>query len=231
MEIKNAVFDYSIQSVKDIRNTSIPEIAVVGKSNVGKSSLVNMLTNNGKLARVSKQPGKTRLINYFRLRTYGGTVEVDNRVRGVAEEFADHAGDIDALKIPEEFYLVDLPGYGFARVSKEEKSGWDAMMGGYFSNSSQLKLLLILMDIRHNPTQEDLAMVQYAEYCGINYAVVATKADKIAKTKRIAEAKKLKGKIPASFDYEIFPVSSEDGFGKAKLLAGMAKHIAYKEEE
>lgn len=100
MRITSAEFTRSISRAEEYFNDGLPEIAVVGKSNVGKSSLINMLTNNGKLARVSKQPGKTRAINYFLLN--------------------------------KEFYLVDLPGYGFARIAKSEKSSWDEMMAGIF---------------------------------------------------------------------------------------------------
>ena len=127
MQIKQAQFVRSVSSRDNHFNKELPEIALVGKSNVGKSSLINMLTNNGKLARTSKQPGKTRLINYF--------------------------------LINKEFYLVDLPGYGFARVSKSEKESWDKMMGEYFNFSETLKCVIILMDIRHDPTEEDKAMV------------------------------------------------------------------------
>ena len=132
MIIKNAEFYKSIKNKKDYFNEELPEIAVVGKSNVGKSSLINMLTRNSKLARVSKQPGKTRLINYF--------------------------------LINKSFYLVDLPGYGFARVSKAEKDSWDEMMTGYFESVKNLKLVIILMDIRHKPTADDVNMLRYVEY-------------------------------------------------------------------
>ena len=149
MIIKNAEFYRSIKLKQDYFNENIPEIAIVGKSNVGKSSLINMLTKNSKLARVSKQPGKTRLINYFLI----------NR----------------------EFYLVDLPGYGFARVSKDEKASWDGMMKDYFESSKNLKLVVILMDIRHKPTEEDKMMLRFVEYYAITYMIGATKAAKIAK--------------------------------------------------
>lgn len=194
MQIKKAVFTRSMQSGRDFFNEDLPEIAVVGKSNVGKSSLINLLTNNGKLARVSKQPGKTRLVNFF--------------------------------LINDAFYLVDLPGYGFARVSKAEKASWDGMMRDYFETARQLRAVLILMDIRHAPTQEDKAMVQYVEYYAIPYLVVATKADKIAKSKRKAQAEKLRKEIPSSFAYEILPFSSEDGYGKEALLERMEAYLA-----
>ncbi len=193
MDIKSAEFTRSIKRQDDYFNTGLPEIAVVGKSNVGKSSLINMLTNNGHLARVSKQPGKTRLINYFLINSV--------------------------------FYLVDLPGYGFARVSKAEKQSWDNMMREYFTAAKYLKAVLILMDMRHKPTQEDLMMVRFVEYYAIPYIVGATKADKIAKSKRYNECVRLRKEIPSSFAYEILPVSSADGYGKEKLLGSLESYL------
>ena len=152
-----------------------------------------MLTNHGKLARVSGEPGKTRLINYFLL---NGS-----------------------------FYLVDLPGYGYARVSKEEKQRWDGMMQEYFSCAQHLKAVLILMDIRHKPTKDDLAMVQFVEYYAIPYVVGATKADKIAKSKRPQACAQLRREIRSSFSYDIIPLSSADGFGKENLLGALESYL------
>lgn len=193
MIIKKAVYQKSFKNKEDYFNTGIPEIAVAGKSNVGKSSLINYLTNNGKLARVSKQPGKTRLINYFLLN--------------------------------DSFYLVDLPGYGFAKVSKEEKLSWADMMQGYFEVAEHLKALLILVDIRHDPTQDDKAMVWYAENYCIPYIVLATKADKIAKSKRKNEAVRLSRILGATIPPKVIPVSSELKIGGEEVLAAMEAYL------
>ena len=193
MQIKNAEFIKSVGVIKNYFNHDLTEIAIVGKSNVGKSSLINMLTNNSKLAKVSKQPGKTKLLNYF--------------------------------LINKEFYLVDLPGYGFARVSKSEKTDWDDLMGHYFSSSEQLKAVIILMDIRHDPSNDDKAMVQLCEYYSIPYIIVATKADKIAKSKRKNECMRLKRLIPSSFDYTVLAVSN-DGYGKDDLLMAIERKLS-----
>ena len=198
MIIKNAEFFRSIKNKKDYFNHDLPEIAVVGKSNVGKSSLINMLTRNSKLARVSKQPGKTRLINYFLI----------NR----------------------EFYLVDLPGYGFARVSKEEKASWNTMMNGYFESAKNLKLVLILMDIRHKPTEEDKLMLRFVEEYGFPYMIGATKADKIAKSKRKQELFKLRRECPTSYDYPMVALSNE-GVGKEELLELFDAYLSHEKEE
>lgn len=159
------------------------EIAVVGKSNVGKSSMINRLTNNRKLAKTSSQPGKTRLINFFLL----------NR----------------------SFYLVDLPGYGFAKASKEEQKSWGALLDRYLS-SGRVKHLLMLIDIRHEPTRDDLQMFRYLIYYNIPYTLVATKADKIAKSKIKQEANARAKQLGAP-PYAI-PFSSETGEGRAELL-------------
>lgn len=192
MIIKNAEFYKSIKNKEDYFNYDLPEIAIVGKSNVGKSSLINMLTKNSKLARVSKQPGKTRLINYFLLN--------------------------------KNFYLVDLPGYGFARVSKEEKISWDKMMTGYFESAANLKLVIILMDIRHKPSQEDKMMLRFVEQYGFRYMVGATKADKIAKSKRKNELFKLQRECPTSYVYDMVALSNE-GIGKEELLSVIEKYL------
>ncbi len=193
MIIKTAEFVRSAKLKKDYGNQEIPEIAIVGKSNVGKSSLINALTNNSKLARVSKQPGKTRLVNFFLLN--------------------------------QQFYLVDLPGYGFARVSKAEKETWDEMMRTYFENSKQLRAVILLLDIRHKPTKEDIAMLHYIEYYAIPYVVCLTKADKIAKSKRKNEAVHKRKEIPSSFAYDIIPISSEEGYGKQELLDYLERYL------
>lgn len=193
MLIKTAEFAGSAKQKKDYFNHQFPEIVVVGKSNVGKSSLINALTGNGKLARVSKQPGKTRLINFFLL----------NR----------------------QFYLVDLPGYGFARASKIEKESWDEMMRTYFENSEQLQAAILLLDIRHKPTKEDIAMLHYIEYYAIPYVVCLTKADKIAKSKRKNEAVHKRKEIPSSFAYDILPVSSEERYGIQELLDYLERYL------
>ena len=164
--------------------SSLPcEIAIVGKSNVGKSSLINRLTNNQKLAKTSASPGKTRLVNFFLL----------NKA----------------------FYLVDLPGYGFARASKAEQKSWGELLERYLQ-SGRVNHLLMLIDVRHAPTQDDLQMFRYLIYYGIPYTLIATKADKIAKSKRRQEANKRAKELGAP-PFAI-PFSSETGDGKAELL-------------
>ncbi|MDL2237338.1 ribosome biogenesis GTP-binding protein YihA/YsxC [Christensenellaceae bacterium OttesenSCG-928-K19] len=193
LKLKKAVFYTSMAKRADYPGGDLPEIAFAGKSNVGKSSLINYLANNGKLAYVSKQPGKTRLVNYFL---------IDDR-----------------------FYLVDLPGYGYAKVSKAEKKSWAELMQDYFvgAGAGSLRALMVLMDIRHNPTEGDLQMVEWAAYYGIPFAVIATKADKVAKSKRPHAAKKMKDYIVANtragVNFEVIPVSSMEKKGKERVLS------------
>ena len=132
----------------------IPQIAVAGKSNVGKSSFINFLAEDGKLARTSKLPGRTRLINYFLIN-----------------------GDTE-----EEFLLADLPGYGFAKVSDEEKSKWASLLENYLAKEKMLRHVFFLVDIRHDPTKDDVTMYNYLFKNNLPYTIVATKADKLPKS-------------------------------------------------
>ena len=152
MMIKKAKFLLSQSRFESFPQQGMPEIAMAGKSNVGKSSLINSLTRHSKLARTSSEPGKTRLINYY--------------------------------AINEDFLLVDLPGYGFARAPKSEQDKWAQMIEGYLTGSQQLKHVFHLVDIRHAPTREDQMMTEYLRHYDIPFTVIATKADKLSKAQR-----------------------------------------------
>lgn len=190
--IKQAEFVTSVGLQQAYPDALPHEIAIVGKSNVGKSSLINRLTNNGKLARTSSQPGKTRLINFFSIN------------RGA-------------------FYLVDLPGYGFARASKEEQKSWGKLIEQYLA-SGRVDHLFLLIDIRHAPTENDLQMFRYLLYYGIPYTLVATKSDKLTKSKRKAQAN-ANAKLLGAPPYAI-PFSAETGEGKDELVARIGQITA-----
>ena len=160
------------------------EVAVVGRSNAGKSSLVNTICNNKKLARVSSAPGKTRSINFY---------------------------NIDSALM-----LVDLPGYGFAKRSGKEREDWGRLVDDYFAKSQTLLHLLLLCDIRHDASAGDLQMAEWLQHYQIPYTLIATKADKIAKSKRKPMAQRLAKQVGAE---ESICFSALDGAGKAEVLA------------
>lgn len=189
MEITSAEFVTSQPSYAEGGSILLPQLAVVGKSNVGKSSLINTLCNRKKLCKTSATPGKTRLINVF-------------LINGA-------------------FHLVDLPGYGFAKVDKAEKKRWGEMMDGYFQHSTLLTHVLQLVDIRHDPTTDDETMGVYLRQMGIPYTVIATKADKIS---RGARSKQLAPICRAMLvqPWEVIPFSAETGEGRDALLTKIA---------
>ena len=198
MEIKQASFVTSLAKYHEEPPIQLPQLAVVGKSNVGKSSLINSLCNRRKLCKTSATPGKTRLINVF--------------------------------LINEEFHLVDLPGYGFAKVDKAEKKRWGDMMDTYFQESNYLMHVLHLVDIRHEPTQDDIAMNKYFRQMDIPFTVVATKADKISRAARMKHIAPICRALLVQ-PWEVIPYSSEDGFGRDKLLAEIEDVLYGGEEE
>lgn len=170
---------------------SVPEIAFAGRSNVGKSSLLNLLTRRKNLARVSGSPGKTRTINFYR--------------------------------INDEFRIVDLPGYGYARVSKSESEKWGAMMESYLENREGLLKVIQLVDIRHKPSAQDVQMYDYLKYFDLDGIVVATKADKVSsnqRSKNILEIRKTLGMSKAD---KIIPVSALKKSGHEVLLDEIEK--------
>ena len=185
MIVKKAKFVQSMSAFKPFPGQGLPEIAMVGKSNVGKSSLINNLTRNGSLARTSSEPGKTRLVNLY--------------------------------LINEAFFLVDLPGYGFAKASKQEKDRWAGMIEGYLQNSANLKRVFQLVDIRHAPTQDDQMMVEYLRHYEIPFTVIATKADKLSRAQR-GKNIPLICRTLAVQPWEVLVHSSRDGSGREALL-------------
>lgn len=194
MKIKDAVFVTSVASADKFLKTDKPIIAVAGKSNVGKSSLINMLANRKKLAKTSVTPGRTRLINYF--------------------DFG-------------EFMLADLPGYGFAKVSKEEKKKWGALLETFLS-TQKINLLLSLVDIRHDPTEDDKMMVNYLYHYRVPFSLIATKADKLGKTKIKPRIKEISACLRVGVA-DITASSSETGLGKDDILKIIEQAISNKE--
>jgi GTP-binding protein len=184
MIVKSAKFVVSLAELKPFSKQGLPEIAMAGKSNVGKSSLINSFAFRTKLARTSSEPGKTRLINFY--------------------------------EINEAFFLVDLPGYGFAKASKDERDKWGAMIEGYLENSKKLVHVLQLVDIRHEPTADDQMMVEYLRHYEIPFTVVATKCDKLSKAARGRNIPVICRKLAVQ-PWEIIQYSADDGTGREAL--------------
>lgn len=184
MEIKQAEFVTSMAQYGNFAGKGLPQIAVAGKSNVGKSSLINKLCNRNKLAKTSATPGKTKLINVFLL----------NRT----------------------FHLIDLPGYGFARVDKQEKARWGRMMQEYFETADELLHVFCLVDIRHEPTEDDKQMNTFLRQMGIPFTVIATKADKISRGARQKQLAPICRALMVQ-PWEVICWSSEDGTGRDQV--------------
>ena len=188
MQIRNATYKISSPNARQCPPTNAPEYAFIGRSNVGKSSLINLLTRKG-LAKTSQKPGKTMLINHF---------EINDG----------------------EFYIVDLPGYGYAARGKEKREEFSAMIKDYILNREQMTLLFVLIDVRHNPQKIDVEFINWLGDNGVPFAIVFTKADKlgpVAVMNKVDEYKKFLMK-----DWEelppVFITSSEDKRGKEDLL-------------
>ena len=197
MIIKKAKFLLSQSKFGGFPQQGMPEIAMAGKSNVGKSSLINSLTRHSKLARTSSEPGKTRLINYY--------------------------------SINDEFLLVDLPGYGFARAPKSEQEKWSQMIEGYLTGSQQLKHVFHLVDIRHAPTKEDQMMTDYLRHYDIPFTVIATKADKLSKAQRSRSIPVICRPLVVQ-PWEVMTYSSEDLTGREALLDKIDEILGLKVE-
>jgi len=189
-------------AVKPVNYVASPyaEFAFVGKSNVGKSSLINTVLNRKAIAKVSGTPGKTKLINFFEIRFKN--------------------------KIDEDGFLsfVDLPGYGYAKVSKTEREAWKKMILNYFNNRLNLIGVIVLVDIRHKADPKDISMLKMLQENNIKFVVAATKSDKIKKSKTHATAIKLANELQIEKE-NIFPVSSLKKTGVNKILNWISKQV------
>lgn len=182
--IKNATFITSAAKAEQFITPNKPMIAVCGKSNVGKSSFINMLANRKKLAKTSSEPGRTRLVNYF--------------------DFG-------------EFILADLPGYGFARVSKGEKEKWAKTLDAFFGEKGNIAHVFMLVDSRHDPTADDVQMMQFLHYHMLPFTVVLTKVDKLSKMKIKEHTRAIAADLYLGVE-NLLATSSETGYGKTDVL-------------
>ncbi|MCI9405889.1 MAG: YihA family ribosome biogenesis GTP-binding protein [Oscillospiraceae bacterium] len=180
MNFQNVRFEASYGLFSQIPPCEMPEFAFSGRSNVGKSSLINKLFNRKQLARVSAMPGKTTTINFFRL---------------------------------EDVRFADLPGYGYAKVSKKEKARWSGLIGDYLASDRDIALVFQLIDMRHPPTKDDLTMIDYLVECEMPFVIVLTKMDKLSRREQKERLAALQTEIPYADQITILPVSSETGEG------------------
>ncbi len=193
MMIKKAELEAVAVKKKGYPEDNLPEIAFAGRSNVGKSSLLNLLTNRKNLARVSGAPGKTRTINFYR--------------------------------INDAFRIVDLPGYGYAKISKSVSENWGEMMEEYFQNRQGLKKVVQLVDIRHAPSAQDVQMYEYLRHYGLDGLVVATKADKVSRNEMQKCIKTIRTVLELEPDDLVIPVSALKKQGHDNLLAEIEKLV------
>ena len=186
INLQNAEFVLSATTPKAFLRDGIPQIAFAGRSNVGKSSVINRLLGRKNFARVGAAPGKTIHINYF--------------------------------KIDETFYLVDLPGYGYAKVSKAERDRWGKLMEDYFADPELMTLGIMIVDSRHKPTADDCTMAQWYKDAGCPFVVVANKLDKLKKREIEPNLQRIRETLELDETVKLVPFSAEKGDGKQELL-------------
>ncbi len=193
MNYNKVEFEAAFGTLKQIPVSDLPEIVFAGRSNVGKSSMLNKLFNRKNLARVSSMPGKTITINFFKV---------------------------------EDVRIVDLPGYGYAKVAKGEKRRWAEMMEGYFQSPRNIKLVVQLVDMRHKPSEDDYVMMRFLQDAGLPFIVAATKCDKLNKTQFNERVNGLREELKEfGEDLVIIPFSSEKGNGVDELKAQLEKAL------
>ncbi|MFD2926130.1 ribosome biogenesis GTP-binding protein YihA/YsxC [Halobacillus naozhouensis] len=193
MKVNQAEIIISAASKKQYPKEPLPEIALAGRSNVGKSSFINRMIQRKNLARTSSKPGKTQTLNFYR--------------------------------INESFHFVDVPGYGYAKVSKKERAKWGKMMEEYFAEREQLRATALVIDSRHKPTEDDCLMYDYLKHFELPVMVIATKLDKIKKGQRNKQLKLINETLEMEDDDILIPFSSETGEGKELAWTTMLKYL------
>ena len=192
VNLQKAEFVRSAAKAGDFPRDGLPQVAFAGRSNVGKSSVINRLLNRKNFARVGAAPGKTTHINYF--------------------------------LIDGKFYLVDLPGYGYAKVSKAEKERWGRLMEEWFADNGLMTLGIMLVDARHKPTADDCTMAQWFKASGRPFAVAANKLDKLRKSDIVPNLARIRETLELDESVTVVPFSAQKGDGKQELLDLILKH-------
>lgn len=194
MDINNSRYELTAVRPEQYPAGIKPEAAFLGRSNAGKSSMINKLLNKKNLARVSSEPGKTREINFY--------------------------------NIDDQMYLVDLPGYGYAKVSKGKKQFWGEVIETYLNTRSQLQMLVLMVDIRHTPTDDDKVMYQWMEAKGLPHMVIASKADKISKSYISGRLQDIRKTLGVMDDALVIPFSAMSGQGRDDIWTAIKSAIA-----
>ena len=187
MKIKKSEFVKSAHTIEGYPYNTLPEIAFAGRSNVGKSSMINKVLNRKGLAKISSKPGHTRSINFF---------NIDNK-----------------------FYLVDLPGYGFAKVSKKEKEKWNMLINDYLHYRENLKGIVMIVDSRHKPSEKDMVMLNWVREVGIAKIIAATKADKLSNNQKAKQKRVIKNTLDLFEDEQFTFFSAKTGEGKQQIFS------------
>lgn len=196
MIIKNVNLDIVCGITSKLPENTLPEFAFAGKSNVGKSSLINALINRKAYARTSSEPGKTQTINFYK---------VDCRF------------EADTQTMDRQMYYVDLPGYGYARVSQKEREKWGVMIEKYLNQSKQLRCVFLLVDIRHEPSANDVQMFEWIIANGYRPVVIATKADKINRSQVAKQVKLIRGALGMEKEDILFTFSTQTKDGREQI--------------
>ena len=194
INFNKAEFTMAAGTSDQLQISDKPEVIFSGRSNVGKSSLINKLVNRKSLARVSATPGKTATINFF---------------------------DVD------KFCLVDLPGYGYAKVSHSERDRWAELMEGYFAQDRNFCLVVQIVDMRHKPTQDDLNMIDFLYNNGFKFIIVLTKKDKLKKTAQKESLQRLNEILADYEDIELYPFSALNGEGTEEIREAISRYVEY----
>lgn len=194
MKVNHAEFTISAVEPKQYPGENLPEIALAGRSNVGKSSFINKMINRKALARTSSKPGKTQTLNYYFINNF--------------------------------FYFVDVPGYGYAKVSKTEREAWGKMMETYFSQREPLRATILVVDIRHKPSNDDVMMYDFLKHYQIPVIIIATKLDKIKKGQVSKQVKLVKQTLGVEAGDHVIPFSSETAQGKDTAWQVIQSYLA-----
>lgn len=192
MNYNKAEFEFAAGNASQLPESSMPEVIFSGRSNVGKSSLINKIVNRKALARVSATPGKTATINFFKV---------------------------------DRFHLVDLPGYGYAKVSHSEKRRWAELMEGYFSQERYFSLVVQIVDMRHSPSKDDMNMIEYLYSNGFPFIIVFTKKDKLKKTQQDKRLQELKEELADYIDIPMLTFSAVTGEGAEEIRAVIEEYV------